>query len=82
MASIHDNGPVSMFPALADDWYQQVQAQRGWKDFQVQDFSRLQREYGVNWLVLQRGSPVLQRGTPVGWDCRYQNHAAVVCRIG
>ena len=81
LASIHDNGPVSMFPALADNWYQQVQAQRGWKDFQAQDFGRLRHDYGVNWLVLQRGSVVLQRGMPEGWSCPYQNEVVTVCRI-
>jgi len=82
LASIHDNGPVSMFPALADSWYQQVEAQRGWKDFQAQDFERLRREYGVGWVVLQRGSGVLQRGSPDGWSCPYQNDVVVVCRVG
>ena len=82
LAGIHDNGPVSMFPALADNWYQQVQALLGWKDFQAPDFERLRREYGVGWVVLQRGSWVLQRGSSDGWSCPYQNDVVVVCRIG
>lgn len=81
LASIHDNGPVSMFPALADKWYQQVQAQRGWKNFQADDFQRLQRDYGVTWVVLQRGSTVLQRRSPAGWSCPYQNDVVTVCKV-
>ena len=81
LAGVHDNGPVSMFPALADSWYQQVQALRGWKNFREQDFERLRREYGVSWVVIQRGSIVLQRGSPAGWSCPYWNDVVMVCKI-
>jgi len=64
-----------MFPALADQWYEQVQAQRDWRDFQAQDFQRLRRDYGVDWVVLQRGSRV-------DFSCPYQNDVVMVCRIG
>jgi hypothetical protein len=69
-----DAGAVSMFPALADEWYRQVQAQAGWKDFQVQDFQRLRQDFGVAWVVLQ--SP----GIP-GLDCPYRNSTVMVCRL-
>jgi len=88
LASVHDNGPVSMFPALADQWGEQVQAQRGWKDFQAEDFQHLRQNYGVTWVVLQRestvlrsGSPVPQRGSEESFDCRYQNGIVAVCRL-
>jgi hypothetical protein len=74
MASIHDAGVVSMFPALAPDWYEQVRAQQGWTGFQLSDFQRLRREYGVTWVILQR--PGMS-----GLTCPYQNRAANVCRI-
>jgi len=74
LAGVHDNGPVSMFPALAGPWYQQVQAQRGWKDFQARDFERLRRDYGVSWVVLQRGSST-------SLNCPYQNDVVMVCGI-
>ncbi|HTA23581.1 MAG TPA: hypothetical protein VK763_08620 [Terriglobales bacterium] len=69
-----DAGAVSMFPALADEWFHQVQAQTGWKDFQAQDFQRLHTDFGVTWVVLQ--SP----GVP-GLDCPYGNPVVQVCRL-
>jgi hypothetical protein len=69
-----DAGAVSMFPALADEWLRQVQAQTGWKGFQAADFHRLGAEFGVTWVVLQ--SP----GVP-GLDCPYGNAAVLVCRL-
>ena len=81
LAGIHDNGPVSMFPALADQWYRQVQAQRGWNAFRVQDFQHLKQEFGIGWVVLQRGSSVLQSGSPVDWSCPYRNDVVMVCKI-
>ncbi len=72
--AIKDSGAVSMFPPLAEEWFKQVQAQSGWKSFQMQDFHRLQTEYGVTWVVLQQ--PGL-----VGLHCPYQNSAALVCRL-
>lgn len=72
--AIKDNGVVSMFPPLAEEWLAQVQAQAPWKDFQAGDFARLKERFGVNWVVLQ------QPGVP-GIDCQYQNEALRVCRL-
>jgi len=74
LADARDSGQVSMFPALAEEWLRQVQAQANWRNLQVQDFRRLQAEYGVSWLVLQ--PPAL-----AGLDCPYRNAAVVVCRL-
>jgi hypothetical protein len=74
LANVHDKGAVSMFPALARDWYAQNRAQQGWRNFQASDFERLRRDYGVTWVVLQRpGVPSL--------NCPFQNSAVMVCRI-
>jgi len=72
--AVRDAGAVSMFPAMADDWYRQVQAQSEWKNLQQDDFRRLQKEYGVNWVVLQ------QPGSS-GMDCPYSNRVVLVCRL-
>jgi hypothetical protein len=74
LASIHDNGAVSMFPALGAEWNQQVEAQQGWRNFQAPDFQRLRRDYGVTWVVLQR------RAVP-GLTCPYENNVVMVCRV-
>jgi hypothetical protein len=71
---LKDSGAVTMFPALADTWRQQVRAQSGWRSFQVQDFRRLKEEFGVNWVVLQK--PGIS-----GLSCRYENNTVAVCRI-
>jgi hypothetical protein len=72
--SVKDNGVVSMFPPLAEAWWAQVQAQTPWKNFRQEDFAKLRKQYGVNWLVLQ------QPGT-AGMACPYQNEAVQVCRL-
>jgi hypothetical protein len=69
-----DAGAVSMFPALADEWFRQVQAQSAWKNLQAPDFRRLHTDFGVTWVVLQ--SP----GVP-GLDCPYGNSTILVCRL-
>lgn len=71
---IKDSGAVSMFPALADIWRDQVRAQDSWTHFGVDDFQRLKREYGVNWIVWESVPPQ-------GVQCPYSNLAVHVCRI-
>ncbi len=69
-----DGGAVTMFPPMAEEWARQVKAQSGWKNFQPQDFARLQSTYGVNWVILQQpGSGDM--------SCPYQNQAVMVCRL-
>ncbi|MGO9123377.1 MAG: hypothetical protein ACLP6G_00675 [Terriglobales bacterium] len=72
--NVRDSGAVSMFPALADEWFRQVQAQNRWKDFQAQDFHRLRTDFAVTWVVLQ--SPGVS-----GLDCPYRNSTVLVCRL-
>ena len=72
--AVKDSGAVSMFPAMADVWFEQIQAQSDWQNLQQNDFRRLQAEYGVSWFVLQ------QPGHP-GLDCPYSNPAVLVCRL-
>jgi hypothetical protein len=71
---VKDNGAVSMFPSMADEWWKQVQAQTPWKSFRAGDFSRLKKTYEANWVVVQ------QPGV-AGLDCAFENSAVRVCRI-
>jgi hypothetical protein len=71
---VKDSGVVTMFPPLADEWLQQVQAQKGWRGLQLPDFQRLQAEYGVSWVVLQ--PPGVS-----GLECPYQNDVVLVCKL-
>jgi hypothetical protein len=70
-----DNGVVSMFPPLAEEWWAQVKDQTPWENFQPQDFLRLKSKYGVGWVVVQRQAAVN------GFDCAYPNTLLRVCRI-
>ena len=74
--AVKDSGAATMFPhrALPEHWREQVRAQAGWKSFTTADFERLNRTYGVTWVVLER--PAM-----AGLDCRYQNKALAVCRV-
>ena len=72
--AVKDSGAVSMFPAMADEWWRQVRAQAGWRNLDQEQLHRLQAEYGVNWIVLQQ--PGL-----AGLDCPYRNPAVMVCRF-
>ncbi len=71
---VRDGGAVSMFPAMAEQWQSQLQALRGWEGFGLQDFQRLQADFGVTWVVLQRSKGA-------GLECRYRNEAVSVCEI-
>jgi hypothetical protein len=71
---VTDGGAVTMFPPMANEWREQSQAHRNWKQFSLEDFRKLKAQYGVNWVVLQQpGISELQ--------CPYQNPAVKVCRI-
>jgi hypothetical protein len=72
--AVKDNGAVSMFPPMADEWLRQVDAEKGWKQFQVSDFERLKSESGVTWVVLQ------QPGVS-GLPCPYHNKEVLVCPV-
>jgi hypothetical protein len=71
---VKDSGAVTMFPALAGTWLEQVNGEARWASFGEADFERLHSEYGVDWVVLQ---------TPgvAGMECPYRNSAVLVCRI-
>jgi len=69
-----DSGAVTMFPALAEIWLQQITAQNGWNHFAEQDFHRLENSYGVGWVILE--SPENGR-----LSCPYHNDAVSICRI-
>jgi len=71
---VKDSGAVSMFPGLANEWWDQVTAQEKWKSFRAADFARLKSRYGVDWVVLE------QPGV-AGLACPYENAAVRVCRI-
>jgi len=72
--NLKDPGMVARVPRLAGRWLTEVTAQRGWKNFQPEDFERLNTQFGVDWVVLA------QPGV-AGMKCPYQNRAVLVCTI-
>jgi hypothetical protein len=71
---VKDDGAVSMFPQLAQEWWDQVQAETPWKNFTVENFTQLENRYGVTWVVLQHPGIA-------GLDCPYKNTTVQVCRL-
>jgi hypothetical protein len=71
---VKDDGAVSMFPQLAQEWWYQVQAETPWRNFTLENFTQLGKKYGVTWVVLQ--PPGI-----AGLDCPYKNSAVQVCRL-
>jgi len=71
---IKDTAVVTQVPELGPVWNRQVEAQRGWKTFQIADFERLKSEFGVGWVVVSFPPPA-------GLDCRWHNAVLAVCEI-
>jgi hypothetical protein len=76
---VKDNGVVSMFPPLAEEWWAQVKTQSPWNDLQAEDFARLKKNYGASWVILQKD--IAGQQYVAGLDCVYQNSVVRVCRI-
>ena len=72
--AVKDAAVATQVPDLAPVWLAQTQAAAGWEHFQKSDFLRLQREFGVDWIVVQR------RGV-AGLSCPYHNETVAVCRL-
>jgi hypothetical protein len=72
--AVKDAAVATHVPELAPAWQQQVDATAGWRHFRRDDFLRLQREFGVDWVVVQ--------GHGVdGLACPYRNDTVAVCRL-
>lgn len=62
------------FTGVSEKWHEQVSALRGWKNFGIEDFGRLNRQFGVDWVVLEK--PGVS-----GLRCPYENDAVMVCHV-
>jgi MFS family permease len=72
--AIKDTSVVTKVPELGEIWLRQTQATEGWKHFQLADFERLKRDFGVNWVVVANPAQT-------GLDCRWANKDLSVCGI-
>jgi hypothetical protein len=71
---IKDTAVVTQVPELGPVWNRQVEAQQGWKTFQLADFERLKSEFGVGWVLVSYPQPA-------GLSCRWHNSTLSVCEI-
>jgi uncharacterized protein (DUF2235 family) len=71
---VKDTGAVTMFPAMAETWREQVQAQAGWRSFRLSDYRNLNQRFGVNWVLIQQSSAS-------GLNCPYSSATLAVCRV-
>ena len=74
LANVHDKGAVSMFPALAADWFAQYREEQNWRNLDAAGFQRLRRDFGAGWAILDRPAPT-------GLECVFHNRVVSVCRI-
>jgi hypothetical protein len=72
--AVKDAAVATQVPDLAPVWLEQSQAAAGWQHFQKQDFLRLRRDFGVDWIVVQDAGIA-------GLDCPYHNESVAVCRL-
>ncbi len=72
--AIKDTAVVTQVPELGPAWQQQVAAQAGWNHFQLADFERLKRDFGVNWALVYLPQTA-------GLDCHWHNEMLAVCQI-
>jgi hypothetical protein len=72
--AVKDAAVVTQIPTLGEVWQRQVEAQKGWAQFQLVDFERLKQQFGVDWVVVSDPAPA-------GLDCRWHNGTVAVCRI-
>jgi len=79
-----DGGMAARVPRPAPRWLEEVNAQRGWRNFQAADFQRLKHDFGVTWVILSRpgdqGSNA-NHNAASGMTCPYQNSQLQVCRL-
>jgi hypothetical protein len=72
--AVKDSGAVSLFPALADEWQNELRSTLGWRHFELADFRRLTGQYPVTWFVVELPAPA-------GLLCLYRNQGVAVCTL-
>jgi hypothetical protein len=72
--AIKDTAVVTQVPELGPRWAKQVDAQAGWKGFQLADFERLKAEFGIDWVLVSYPQPA-------GLKCQWHNNLLSVCAI-
>jgi len=77
--AIKDASVVTEVHSLAPEWAIHTTAQRGWPVFEVADFVRLKRRFGVDWALVSYSS--LHGPQSDNLACQWHNYALAVCKI-
>lgn len=72
--TVKDPAVITKEPLLGPEWEREAHAQMDWDHFQVTDFQRLKRDFGVDWVIVT--SPQTE-----GLSCLWHNDQLFVCRI-
>ncbi len=73
-----DRAVARNIPALAWQWRDEVRAQQGIEEFDLERLSELRRSYGVTWLLLRKATG--RAASLSALDCPYENPTLRVCR--
>ena len=65
---------VTQVPTLSPEWHLQQVAQARWTHFQLADFERLKKQFGVDWVLVAYPQPA-------GLICRWHNDTLTACQI-
>jgi hypothetical protein len=76
-----DAGMAARVPSLAPRWLKEVTALNGWRQFRPPDFDRLNRDFGVTWLVFSRVDDQFSDKQSDHFTCPYENESVKVCRL-
>jgi hypothetical protein len=76
-----DAGMAARVPRLAPRWLREVTALNGWQNFQSEDFLRLQRDFGVTWVLLSHADKQYSVQDSATMSCPYENERVKVCRL-
>jgi len=74
--AVKDSGAATLLPGepIAEHLQEQLEAQKGWSNYDLADFERLRRLYGVSWVVLDQKKDIRL-------FCPYANATLRVCRL-
>ncbi|HUO17570.1 MAG TPA: hypothetical protein VMX38_21485 [Verrucomicrobiae bacterium] len=78
-----DAGMAARVPSLAPRWLREVTAEENWRNFTADDFRRLQKQFGVTWIVLSREDKLFadSHDQAAIMTCPYENQQVEVCRL-
>lgn len=76
-----DAGMAARVPSLAPRWLREVSALQGWHNFRSEDFHRIQKDFGVSWIVLSGSDRQYSIQDSATLICPYENQDVKVCRL-